>query len=98
MFWNVKKKTPLGAEHTESRRRQGRGSRGNGSFKRGVCEQELLPGAVLVAFVVFLSSFAGAKKFAMKARVDVKQLYTACHTRNDANEQVSLAILRMAIR
>jgi len=28
--------------------------------------QELLPGAILVAFVVFLSSFAGAKKFAMK--------------------------------
>ncbi|CAE8623182.1 unnamed protein product [Polarella glacialis] len=27
--------------------------------------KELLPGAVLVAFVVFLSSFAGAKKFAM---------------------------------
>lgn len=29
--------------------------------------EELLPGAILVAFVVFLSSFAGAKKFAMKA-------------------------------
>ena len=29
--------------------------------------QELLPGAILVAFVVFLSSFAGAKKFAMQA-------------------------------
>ncbi|CAK9060701.1 Sulfate transporter 4.1 [Durusdinium trenchii] len=28
--------------------------------------KELLPGAILVAFVVFLSSFAGAKKFAMK--------------------------------
>ena len=29
--------------------------------------EELIPGAILVAFVVFLSSFAGAKKFAMQA-------------------------------
>lgn len=28
--------------------------------------KELVPGAILLAFVVFLSSFAGAKKFAMK--------------------------------
>lgn len=28
--------------------------------------KELIPGAILVAFVVFLSSFAGAKKFAMQ--------------------------------
>lgn len=35
-----------------------------GSSESG--SKELLPGAILVAFVVFLSSFAGAKKFAMK--------------------------------
>jgi len=36
--------------------------------------KELLPGAILIAFVVFLSSFAGAKKFAMKDGYQVKAL------------------------
>jgi len=36
--------------------------------------KELLPGAILIAFVVFLSSFAGAKKFAMKDGYQIKAL------------------------
>ena len=48
--------------------------------------QELVPGAILLAFVVFLSSFAGAKKFAMKAAHGRPCIctYCPCHRCFDA--------------
>ena len=53
--------------------------------------QELVPGAILLAFVVFLSSFAGAKKFAMKAAHGRRCICMCCASQ-------SLQCSRMATR